>query len=63
MEFSCECQDENCKVKINMTLDEFLHVADSRCSMVSEDCLTGPDPEDNLFEKKDGYSLYKGTLE
>ncbi len=38
MEFSCECQSEKCKVKINMTLDEFLHVSDSRCLMIAEEC-------------------------
>ncbi len=62
MNFSCECKDENCKAKIDITLDEFLIVTDARCFMISKDCPTGPDPEDNLFEKKNGYSLYEGTL-
>jgi hypothetical protein len=55
----CECDSENCLREIEMTHDEMLRISREGLIAVSDGCLNGPSPGDELVEKKDGYSLYR----
>ena len=61
MKILCECNSFTCRMTIDMSLEEGLEAHKNGNLVIIDGCPNGPDPTDELIEKKDGYSIYRET--
>ncbi len=56
----CECNSWDCPLRIDLPLDVAMDLG-GRDDIVAivDGCQHGPDPTDELIEKREGYSLYR----
>ena len=54
----CECDSFNCKLKVDLPLEEATEIQRSGLVLIVKDCQVGPNPTDELKEERNSYSLY-----
>ena len=59
MDIFCECNSANCGITADIELEVYQKAVADGVYVIVDGCRTGPEPEDILVEKREGYSLYK----
>lgn len=55
----CECNSVNCSKTVDIPVATFDATRLARAVIIVDGCETGPEPTDELIEKREGYSIYE----
>ncbi len=61
IEVFCECESFDCAKLIKLPFDTAMEIAaiTPKAYVIVDDCQVGPNETDVLYEKREGYSLYR----
>jgi hypothetical protein len=64
MKVLCECNSTQCRLWIEVPMEEFREIVQAPKRkgqwVISDECQTGPSPDDELITIRIGYKVYRG---